>query len=55
MMSKAYKCNICKNFFEGHPYAKINIRLQQVDPRDGQSDFSIESCKKCCEPLLKED
>lgn len=35
-MGKAYKCDICKKYHNGHHYASISIRLQKVDPRDGQ-------------------
>ncbi len=52
-MGKAYKCDMCKKYHDGHHYASMSIRLQKVDPRDGQNELCITICEDCCEPLEK--
>ena len=54
-MAQAYKCDLCKKYFDGHHYAELGIQLQHVDPRDGQNEFSRITCEECCKPLIKKD
>ena len=53
---KVYRCNECKEFFEGEPYAimKLETRAVKSDLIGGLTVFEYDLCEKCYEKIKKE-
>jgi len=51
---QAFKCDLCKKYIDGtHPY-QIYIENRLVDPRDGETRYSMWLCEECGSKLWNE-